>query len=105
MGRRAWHLSWLPHRVIPGRRGSGEPEIFFNSAGFRINAPKARLHASLTRYGVVRNDRKRREIPDRRSVPTPRSINCETAAAETQKAPSFLTGLGDVRFSTSVKRS
>jgi hypothetical protein len=24
---------------------------------------------------------------------------------ETQKAPSFLTGLGDVRFSTSVKRS
>jgi hypothetical protein len=97
---------------------------------FRINAPKARLRASSTRYGALsgmtveddlllrhrpaspfeerrrfaRNDAERPHIaaPFRSAAPAPSTA---TAAAETQKAPSFLTGLGDVRFSTSVKRS
>jgi hypothetical protein len=42
-----------PHNVIPGRRDSSEPGIFFNPARFRINAPKARLRASSTRYGAL----------------------------------------------------
>jgi hypothetical protein len=39
--------------VVPGRREGGEPGIFSSSTRFRINAPKARLRASLTRYGAL----------------------------------------------------
>jgi hypothetical protein len=56
------------------------------------------------RRRFARNDAERPHIaaPFRSAAPAPSTA---TAAAETQKAPSFLTGLGDVRFSTSVKRS
>jgi hypothetical protein len=45
-------MSMSKHRHSGAPR-SGEPGIFFNPARFRINAPKARLRASLTRYGAL----------------------------------------------------